>query len=81
MTDMVERVARALHRNDFTDQAEADRIWNEELEPDDYKDSYRRQARVAIAAMQSEGVSCENPVNTETTREYLERNQVLKPQG
>jgi hypothetical protein len=55
---MVEIVARALQRSDFgrgpRGVKEADAAWNEEYEPDPYKESYRSSARAAIAAMREE---------------------------
>jgi hypothetical protein len=51
MSEMVERVARALQRDDFETANEADAVWNDQSEPDPYKESYRSSARAAIAAM------------------------------
>jgi hypothetical protein len=45
MDARTERVARFLQVRDFEgDRDEADKVWNEDLEPDEYKDAYRAEA-------------------------------------
>lgn len=50
MSEMIERVAKAIHASGYVDAAKAEAVW-EQILPDSTKDSWRMDGRAAIEAM------------------------------